>query len=113
MLRADDTAPQEPAPHRRGPWRRTARAAQLTAVTGLGIGLLVVGTALLVLPGPGLLVILCGLGLLSTEYHWPRRLGDWLRQRVDRAGRRLTHRRRGRVTDDEPPSGSPPTSSRP
>jgi uncharacterized protein (TIGR02611 family) len=37
--------------------------------------LLAVGVAMLVLPGPGLAVILAGLGVLSTEYAWARR---WL-----------------------------------
>lgn len=52
------------------------------AVTITGSLLLIVGVALLPLPGPGLLVILAGLGILSLEYGWARRLirrlpGKW------------------------------------
>ena len=36
--------------------------------------LVIVGVALLVLPGPGLLVIILGLGILATEYVWAERL---------------------------------------
>jgi hypothetical protein len=41
-----------------------------------GFGLLIVGAALLVLPGPGIALILAGLGLLSLEFRWARRLRD-------------------------------------
>ena len=43
-------------------------------VTIAGSLLLVIGVLLLPLPGPGLLVILAGLGVLSLEYGWARRL---------------------------------------
>lgn len=39
-----------------------------------GFGLVGVGGLLLVLPGPGLLVIAAGLGLLSMEFRWAARL---------------------------------------
>jgi hypothetical protein len=48
----------------------------------LGWTLLVVGGALLVLPGPGLLVIAGGLALLATEYPWAARLLRVARQRL-------------------------------
>jgi uncharacterized protein (TIGR02611 family) len=39
-----------------------------------GFALVGVGALLLVLPGPGLLVIAAGLGLLSLEFRWAARL---------------------------------------
>lgn len=42
--------------------------------TPLGYGLLVVGAALLVLPGPGLPFLLGGLALLARRRAWARRL---------------------------------------
>jgi tellurite resistance protein TerC len=48
----------------------------------VGCTLLVVGTALLVLPGPGILVIAFGLALLSAEFVWARRLLDRLKGTV-------------------------------
>ena len=36
--------------------------------------MLLVGVLLLVLPGPGLLVILLGLAVLGSEFVWARRL---------------------------------------
>lgn len=44
------------------------------AVTIGGVALLVVGVAMMVLPGPGILLIVAGLALLATEYVWARRL---------------------------------------
>ncbi len=44
------------------------------AVTILGGALLLLGAAMMVLPGPGILVIVGGLALLATEYVWARRM---------------------------------------
>ena len=44
------------------------------AVTIGGFGVLAIGAVLLVLPGPGLLLIVVGLAILATEYVWARRL---------------------------------------
>jgi Putative transmembrane protein (PGPGW) len=37
---------------------------------------LVAGVALIVLPGPAVLVIPLGFAILATEFHWARRLLD-------------------------------------
>jgi len=44
-----------------------------------GFTLLLVGGIMLVTPGPGLLVIFLGLGLLAAEFVWARRLMDRLK----------------------------------
>jgi len=44
------------------------------AVTIVGVALLAVGAALMVLPGPGILLIVAGLAVLASEYAWARRL---------------------------------------
>ncbi len=50
-----------------------------------GTVLLVVGIALLVLPGPGIPLIVAGLALLGTQFPWARRVLEWLRARAKRA----------------------------
>ncbi|HSK27595.1 MAG TPA: PGPGW domain-containing protein [Jiangellales bacterium] len=55
------------------------------AVTIAGFGLLAVGAAMMVLPGPGLLVIVVGLAVLATEYLWARRLLARAKARAQRA----------------------------
>ena len=57
----------------------------------LGIGLL-----LLVLPGPGTLVIVAGLALLSTEFVWARRALDRMKTTI--SNRTI---RRGRTQSEE------------
>ena len=44
------------------------------AATLLGGALLLLGLAMMVLPGPGILVIVAGLAVLATEYVWAQRL---------------------------------------
>lgn len=44
------------------------------AVTIVGFALLALGAAMMVLPGPGIIVIVAGLAVLATEYVWARRL---------------------------------------
>ncbi|HZV25608.1 MAG TPA: PGPGW domain-containing protein [Acidothermaceae bacterium] len=48
-------------------------------VTAVGIVLIAVGIVLLVLPGPGLLVMALGLAVLATEYPAAQRLLDRLK----------------------------------
>jgi len=49
----------------------------------VGFTLLAAGAAMLVLPGPGIVVIMLGLALLAAEFVWARRLLD----RMKEAGR--------------------------
>ncbi len=46
-------------------------------VSVVGATILLIGIALLVLPGPAFIVIPIGLGILATEYAWARR---WLKK---------------------------------
>jgi len=66
--------------------RTIARGARRTGVLVAGLALLAAGVALLVLPGPGVLVILAALALLATEFPWARRLLARVREHAVRAG---------------------------
>ena len=61
------------------------RSGKRIAVTAAGGFLVIVGVALLVLPGPGLLVIILGLGILATEYVWAERLLKMAKDRANQA----------------------------
>lgn len=54
-------------------------------VTLVGPFLVLMGILLLVLPGPGLLLIAAGITLLGTEYHWARRLIAPIKRRLEAA----------------------------
>lgn len=58
------------------------------AVTLVGFVLLLVGLALLVLPGPGLVVLAVGFGILATEYVWAWRAQRYVQSKARDAGRR-------------------------
>jgi tellurite resistance protein TerC len=50
-------------------------------VAVLGGTLLIVGVAMLVLPGPAVVVIPAALAILAVEFLWARRWLAWLRER--------------------------------
>jgi hypothetical protein len=50
------------------------RSGKRIAITIIGGLIVLIGIAMLVLPGPGLLVIIAGLAILATEYVWAERL---------------------------------------
>jgi uncharacterized protein (TIGR02611 family) len=80
-----------------------ARAVRRGGVFLVGTALLVAGAAMLVLPGPGIAVILLGLVVLSAEFQWARRVLDWFRERFTD----LKHQARARLpgADRRPPGG--------
>jgi tellurite resistance protein TerC len=53
------------------------KVVQRVIVSVIGATVLLIGVALLVLPGPAFIVIPVGLAILATEYAWARR---WLRK---------------------------------
>jgi tellurite resistance protein TerC len=58
-------------------WVETLRQARRIIVAVIGFTVLLVGVVMIVTPGPGWLVILLGLSILSAEFVWARR---WLRR---------------------------------
>jgi uncharacterized protein (TIGR02611 family) len=49
-----------------------------------GFTLLLLGIVMLITPGPGMVVIFLGLGLLAAEFVWARRLMDRIRHESGR-----------------------------
>ena len=49
----------------------------------VGVTVLAVGVAMLVLPGPAIIVIPAGLAILATEFLWARRLLDRVRKSLN------------------------------
>lgn len=56
-----------------------------SAVTVVGVCLVLGGIALMPLPGPGILVVVAGLAVLATEYVWARRLLRRAKAEAERA----------------------------
>jgi uncharacterized protein (TIGR02611 family) len=67
---------------------RTVEQVRRTLLVIAGFTLLLAGGVMLVTPGPGMLVIFLGLGLLAAEFVWARRLVE----RIKHEGGRLADR---------------------
>ena len=65
---------------------RTYRVARRIAVTVVGSTVLAVGVALIVLPGPALVVIPVGLAILSIEFAWARLWLQRVRRKISSRG---------------------------
>jgi len=79
--------------HERHPLVITFKWARRIAVIVSGFTVLAVGIAMLVLPGPGLIVIPVGLGILGLEFAWARR---WLQKVKERGEALVKTVKRGR-----------------
>ncbi len=58
----------------------------------VGVTVVAVGVAMLVLPGPAIIVIPAGLAILATEFLWARRLLDRVRKslKLDKLKEKVT-----------------------
>ena len=76
------------------------------AVTAGGLVLLAAGLAMMVLPGPGILVIVAGLAVLATEYVWAQRMLNFTKEKAEQAKNKVL-RRNGQVAApvDDPEAG--------
>ena len=89
--------PAVPRPARHRVWHHTRR----TAIFLVGTAVALAGVAMLVLPGPGLLLVVAGLSILAVEFAWAARWRDRAKERttaatraVSSSARRMKRRRR-------------------
>ena len=76
-------------------WLTTLERVKRVATIVGGFTVLAVGVALLVLPGPGILVIAVGLAILSAEFVWARRLLARVKAQAQAARDSFNGRRKG------------------
>ena len=84
-------------------WRFIRTSGKRIAVTIVGSAVLVAGIAMLVLPGPGLLVIIAGLAILATEYVWAQRLLAKAKEKAEQAKNAVM----GKKAKDPPDAAAP------
>ncbi len=65
--------------------RFIGRNGKRVAITIAGFAVLLAGLAMLVLPGPGIVVIIAGLAILATEYVWAQRLLKLAKEKANQA----------------------------
>ena len=76
---------------------KPVKIARKVGVLVVAIPVLVVGVALLVLPGPGLLVILAGLLILSLEFEFAKTYVDSVRKRLGDVNNAVRNRSNGKA----------------
>jgi tellurite resistance protein TerC len=72
---------------------KTLQQAKRLIVIVVGSTILLIGIAMLVLPGPAVLVIPIGLGVLATELVWARRLLTKLKSTFQKGKENASHGR--------------------
>lgn len=60
----------------------TLRKLKLVIIAAIGFSVLGIGIAMIVLPGPAIIVIPIGLGILATEFAWAKSLLKQAKRRV-------------------------------
>jgi drug/metabolite transporter (DMT)-like permease len=73
-------------------WHRLPHPIRWLTASILGGALVAIGAVLLVLPGPGIALLLAGLLVLGTEFAWARRLRHHLTRHTATATARITRR---------------------
>ena len=61
---------------------KTIRQAKRLIITVIGFTVLLIGLAMVVLPGPAFIVIPIALGILATEFIWAKRLLDRIKSKA-------------------------------
>ncbi len=79
---------------------KPVKVARKVGVALIGFPVLIVGVALLVLPGPGLLVILLGLLIISWEFDWAKRYVEKVRAQLNKVSKAA----RGSKSNKDPKS---------
>lgn len=74
------------------------RSGKRIAILVVGLALVAGGLAMLVLPGPGIVVVIAGLAVLATEFAWAERMLDTAKEQASKAKDKATgalRRRKG------------------
>jgi uncharacterized protein (TIGR02611 family) len=87
--------------------RFIARNGKRIGVSILGFALVIGGLAMLVLPGPGLLLIIAGLAILATEYVWAQRALNYAKQKAEQAKNKVL-RKKPKPEGPEPTNAEAP-----
>jgi tellurite resistance protein TerC len=89
----------------------TYRAARRIVVAVVGTTVVLIGVALIVLPGPAFVVIPIGLGILGLEFawarHWLHRIRDSARSWLGQAGSEPAPDPAAPPSGDESPASQP------
>lgn len=84
--------------HSPADWLRwIGKNAKRIVVLLLGVAVLVAGVLMLVLPGPGIIVIILGFAILATEFAWAERALDRTTSKAATAASKVSDNKNGRT----------------
>ena len=66
-------------------WKRLPHPIRWVVATTVGFTLLIMGLIFMVLPGPGIPLVIAGLAILATEFTWAEILLNRTKHHVNRA----------------------------
>jgi uncharacterized protein (TIGR02611 family) len=81
-------------------WGAMPKPIRQVLAASVGVTVLVIGAALLVLPGPGIVVILVGLAILATEFAWAQRRLHQVKHHGSKVTQVVTRRRKSSATQE-------------
>ena len=73
----------------KGAWRKLPHPIRWVVVATVGVTLLILGLIFLVLPGPGIPLIIAGLAILATEFTWAEIWLNRTKHHVDKAVKKI------------------------
>jgi len=71
---------------------KSFKQAKRLIVAVIGFTILLIGVAMVVLPGPAFIVIPVGLGILATEFVWARRVLEKVKDKVNNIKDKLNNK---------------------
>jgi Putative transmembrane protein (PGPGW) len=82
--------------------RFIGRNAKRVAITIAGFLVLLAGAVMLVLPGPGIVVIIAGLAILATQYVWAERLLKRAKEKANQAKNAILGKKEASEEEERP-----------
>jgi uncharacterized protein (TIGR02611 family) len=86
--------------------RFIGRNGKRIGISILGFVLVIGGLAMLVLPGPGILVVIAGLAILATEYVWAQRALNFAKQKAEQAKNKVLGKKQQADVEEPGPTSA-------
>jgi uncharacterized protein (TIGR02611 family) len=77
----------------KGAWRKLPHPIRWVVVASVGATLVILGIIFLVLPGPGIPLIIAGLAILATEFTWAEIWLNRTKHHVNKAVKKVRRKR--------------------
>ena len=80
----------------------TLKQARRLVIAVMGFTVLLIGVIMFFTPGPAIIVIPVGLGILATEFVWARRLLKHVKEKAAQMAKKVTEKAKNKKSEVEP-----------